>query len=219
MSLPFHRLAIPATSLPVLKLRGGARPAGALVAAKPVAKPVEAKGTGIDVGLLLCFAGWYLGNYYYTLNNKYALNAAGGATGFPITIGFLQMCIGSLYALFLWLAPDARPLPTVTFNDLAKIVPVATCSAGAHLSSIISMNLGAVSFSQIVKAAEPAFAALLGVTMYAKAPSPSAPAQVKCGSCCEGCPLIAHALTNAMAVLPCVRAGTARASPRPSGCA
>ncbi|KOO30758.1 triose phosphate phosphate translocator [Chrysochromulina tobinii] len=161
-------LATPATSLPVLKLRGGARPASALVAAKPVAKPVEAKGTGIDVGLLLCFAGWYLGNYYYTLNNKYALNAAGGATGFPITIGFLQMCIGSLYALFLWLAPDARPLPTVTFNDLAKIVPVATCSAGAHLSSIISMNLGAVSFSQIVKAAEPAFAALLGVTMYGK---------------------------------------------------
>ena len=57
-------------------------------------------------------------------------------------------------------------LPNVDMDDLKKIAPVATCAAGAHLSSIFSMNLGAVSFAQIVKAAEPAFAALLGVTMY-----------------------------------------------------
>ena len=53
-------------------------------------------------------------------------------------------------------------------SDLFKIAPVASCAAGAHLSSIYSMNLGAVSFAQIVKAAEPAFAALLGVTLYGK---------------------------------------------------
>ena len=65
-------------------------------------------------------------------------------------------------------APDARPFPQVSGDDLWKILPVATCAAGAHLSSIFSMNLGAVSFAQIVKAAEPAFAALLGVTLYGK---------------------------------------------------
>merc|ERR1719313_263709 len=53
-------------------------------------------------------------------------------------------------------------------DDLTKIAPVASCAAGAHLSSIYSMNLGAVSFAQIVKAAEPAFAAFLGVTLYGK---------------------------------------------------
>jgi len=132
---------------------------------------VAAGGGGFDFGLLACFAGWYLGNYYYTLNNKYALKAAGGATGFPLTIGFMQMLIGSLYALFLWIAPDARPLPNTTFEDLSKILPVAACAAGAHISSIFSMNLGAVSFAQIVKAAEPAFAALLGVTLYGKSVS------------------------------------------------
>merc|ERR1719326_418010 len=78
------------------------------------------------------------------------------------------MALGSCYALFLWAAPDARPLPETTTDDLMKIVPVAACAAGAHLSSIFSMNLGAVSFAQIVKAAEPAFAALLGVTLYGK---------------------------------------------------
>ena len=114
---------------------------------------------------------WYLGNYYYTINNKKALRASGGKTGFPVTIGFLQMLIGSIYGLFLWTAPDARPLPCTTLADLGKIFPVAACAAGAHLSSIFSMNLGAVSFAQIVKAAEPAFAALLGVTLYGKSVS------------------------------------------------
>ena len=125
-------------------------------------------GAGFDVQLFLYFAGWYVGNYYYTLNNKYALKAAGGATGFPVTIGFLQFCIGAAYGLFLWLAPDARTFPQTTMDDLMKVVPVAGCAAGAHLSSIFSMNLGAVSFAQIVKAAEPAFAALIGVTLYGK---------------------------------------------------
>jgi len=66
---------------------------------------------------------------------------------------------------------DARTLPNVTSRDLFKILPVAACAAGAHVSSIFSMNLGAVSFAQIVKAAEPAFAALIGVTLYGKSVS------------------------------------------------
>jgi len=45
---------------------------------------------------------------------------------------------------------------------------VAACAAGAHLASIFSMNLGAVSFAQIVKASEPAFAAVVGMTLYGK---------------------------------------------------
>ena len=162
---------------PQLRARSDARRAVSLTAApltKPPAKSLKLHGGsagGVDVTLLLYFAGWYLGNYYYTLNNKLALKAAGGAAGFPITIGFLQMVIGSLYALFLWMAPDARVSPNISASDLVKILPVAACAGGAHLSSIFSMNLGAVSFAQIVKAAEPAFAALLGVSLYGKSVS------------------------------------------------
>ena len=152
-------------------MRGGLAPAP-LVATPIGNKPsteLRASGGGkIDIALILYFAGWYLGNYYYTLNNKYALKAAGGATGFPVTIGFLQMALGSCYALYLWAAPDARKFPQVTGSDLLKILPVAACAAGAHLSSIFSMNLGAVSFAQIVKAAEPAFAAVVGTRLYGK---------------------------------------------------
>ena len=172
-----HRVATPAAR-PALKLRGGFRPASAVVPRAGSALELSKVGGGsqlqaagvpkIDIQLMLYFIGWYIGNYYYTLNNKLALKAAGGATGFPCTIGFMQMALGSLYAIFLWAAPDARTFPTVDGADLMKILPVAACAAGAHISSIFSMNLGAVSFAQIVKAAEPAFAALLGVTLYGK---------------------------------------------------
>jgi len=163
-------------SRPALRLRGGDAARAPLAASKTASgnSKLAVRGGGgavggIDWTLMLYFAGWYVGNYYYTLNNKLALKASGGATdGFPVTIGFLQMVIGSLYALFAWVAPDMRPQPNVTPSDLLQILPVAACAAGAHLSSIFSMNLGAVSFAQIVKAAEPAFAAFLGVTLYGK---------------------------------------------------
>ena len=74
---------------------------------------------GIDVPLISYFFLWYLGNYYYNITNKLALKAAGGASGFPLTISALQLGIGSLYGIFLWLAPDARTKPKVTLDDVS----------------------------------------------------------------------------------------------------
>ena len=39
----------------------------------------EAK-KGIDIQLIIYFALWYLGNYYYNISNKMALKAAGAST-------------------------------------------------------------------------------------------------------------------------------------------
>ena len=74
----------------------------------------------IDIPLLIYFALWYLGNYYYNITNKLALKATGGAAGFPMTISALQLGIGSLYGIFLWLAPDARKKPTITMDDVSS---------------------------------------------------------------------------------------------------
>lgn len=114
------------------------------------------------------FALWYLGNYYYNITNKLALNAAGGKTGFPMAISSLQLGVGCLYGIFLWLAPDARQKPTVTMSDIVKMLPVAFCFMGAHCASVFAMGMGAVSFAQIVKASEPAFAAVLSQFVYGK---------------------------------------------------
>jgi len=128
----------------------------------------DAKVGGIDVGLLIYFALWYVGNYYYNITNKLALNAAGGKTGFPMTISSMQLAVGCVYSIYLWLAPDARQKPTVSWDDLVKMVPVALCFMGAHSASVFAMGMGAVSFAQIVKAAEPAFAAVLSQFVYGK---------------------------------------------------
>eukprot|EP00574_Skeletonema_japonicum_P011693 CAMPEP_0201724296 /NCGR_PEP_ID=MMETSP0593-20130828/8088_1 /ASSEMBLY_ACC=CAM_ASM_000672 /TAXON_ID=267983 /ORGANISM="Skeletonema japonicum, Strain CCMP2506" /LENGTH=391 /DNA_ID=CAMNT_0048215535 /DNA_START=26 /DNA_END=1201 /DNA_ORIENTATION=- len=123
---------------------------------------------GIDVPLMFYFLFWYIGNYYYNITNKLALKAAGGSAGFPMTISALQLAVGAVYGIFLWLAPDAREKPTVTMDDIIKMLPVAFCFAGAHSASVFALSAGAVSFGQIVKAAEPAFAAVLSQFVYNK---------------------------------------------------
>jgi len=135
--------------------------------------PLKAEATegagkkgGFDIALMLYFALWYLGNYYYNITNKLALTAAGGATGFPMTIATLQLGVGCLWALLLWGYPDARSLPSITADDYKKTLLVGATSAGAHAASVFALSAGAVSFGQIVKAAEPAFAALIGTLFY-----------------------------------------------------
>ena len=136
--------------------------------ASEVPRGGSSKVGGIDIPLLIYFALWYLGNYWYNITNKLALNAAGGKVGFPVTISSLQLGVGALYGLFLWLAPDARAKPKVTVDDIIKMLPVAVCFMGAHSASVFAMGMGAVSFAQIVKAAEPAFAAVLSQFVYGK---------------------------------------------------
>lgn len=122
----------------------------------------------LDVPLMIYFFFWYVGNYYYNITNKLALKAAGGSAGFPMTISSLQLGVGCIYALFLWFAPDARAKPKVTLDDIIKMLPVAFCAMGAHSASVFALSAGAVSFGQIVKSAEPAFAAVLSQFVYGK---------------------------------------------------
>jgi len=119
----------------------------------------------IDIPLLIYFAFWYLGNYYYNIQNKNASNAAGGSD-YAMTIATAQLAVGVIYAVFLWVAPDARTPPKITFKDFIAMIPSGVCSAGAHAASVFSLAAGGVAFGQIVKAAEPAFAAVIGTFVY-----------------------------------------------------
>ena len=85
-----------------------------------------------------------------------------------MTISALQLLVGAIYGTFLWLAPDARERPAVTVDDVVKMLPVAFCFMGAHSASVFALSAGAVSFGQIVKSAEPAFAAVVAQYVYKK---------------------------------------------------
>mmetsp|Transcript_35510 Transcript_35510/g.90735 ORF Transcript_35510/g.90735 Transcript_35510/m.90735 type:complete len:395 (-) Transcript_35510:120-1304(-) len=169
-SRPLHGMTMLANKAPVAStplLLPAAKETSTALRSSASEPPAEKKG-GIDFVLIIYFALWYLGNYYYNITNKLALKAAGGAAGFPLTIATLQLGVGCIYALFLWAAPDARKIPKITLDDIKAMVPVAFCAAAAHSFSVFALSAGAVSFGQIVKAAEPAFAAVLGVSLYNK---------------------------------------------------
>lgn len=165
------------THSPAMRVRGGGSFEAATSSYVPTTAqqsnaPAEiSRGGGmpnIDMPLVLCFFFWYLGNYYYNITNKLALKAAGGKDGFPMALSSLQLGVGVLYALFMWIAPDARATPKTTLEDIKAMLPVGFCAMGAHCASVFAMSAGAVSFGQIVKAAEPAFAAVLGTFLYGK---------------------------------------------------
>ena len=85
-----------------------------------------------------------------------------------MTIATAQLLVGVIYAVFLWIAPDARKTPNITVSDFFKMIPAGVCSAGAHAASVFALAAGGVAFGQIVKAAEPAFAAVIGTFVYNK---------------------------------------------------
>ena len=163
---------------PALRVRGAPLDAASIEESAPIIKATKPKGflqasvgdmlSKVDVPLLTYFFFWYVGNYYYTLSNKRALVAGGGKNGYPMTISTLQLGVGVLYALFAWVAPDMRAAPSVTMDDIVKMLPVGFCAAAAHSFSVFAQSAGAVSFAMIVKAAEPAFAAVIGTTLYGK---------------------------------------------------
>jgi len=136
---------------------------------------------GGTLALGLYFAFWFLGNNFYNIQNKRALNATGGKTaGFGMTVATMQLGVGTLYSFFVWLVgynllplvgfvkPSKQSPPKMSMADVFKMLPVAFCSAAAHSSSVLALNAGSVTFGQIVKAAEPVFSAVVATFMYGK---------------------------------------------------
>jgi len=124
----------------------------------------------MDIGLAVYLALWYLGNYYYNIYNKNAGMASGGAE-YAFTLATIQLVVGSVYALFLWAAPDARPAPKITFKQALQVIPLGFFAAAAHAGAVYAMTAGAVSFGQIVKAGEPVFAVVVNYLAYGKSVS------------------------------------------------
>lgn len=122
----------------------------------------------MDLELALLFGLWYIGNIGYNEWNKLAATASGDKTKYAMTISTLQLAVGVVLAVFLWLT-RIRKFPKLKTEDWIKHIPVGICSAGAHSASVFSLAAGGVAFGQIVKAAEPVFAALVGVVFYQKA--------------------------------------------------
>jgi len=124
-------------------------------------KEAEKKGLAHTLKVGGMFGLWYALNIGYNIFNKKVLNLAPSLT---YTTGFLQLFIGLLYVLPLW-GLGLRKAPVVSNEELKNLLPLALCHLGTHLGAVVSLGAGAVSFTHIVKAAEPAVSAALSAVV------------------------------------------------------
>merc|ERR1711966_34574 len=116
--------------------------------------PAEAKAG--PVKLMLLILGWYVGNTLYNVYNKKACAAIHAHW----TVAFTQLVVGAVWSVFCW-GTGLRKTPILSNADIKSLAPIGLYAACAHGGSVLAMGAGAVSFAQIVKAAEPVYVALL----------------------------------------------------------
>eukprot|EP00921_Rhytidocystis_pertsovi_P007574 GHVQ01012573.1.p1 GENE.GHVQ01012573.1~~GHVQ01012573.1.p1 ORF type:complete len:793 (+),score=142.42 GHVQ01012573.1:59-2437(+) len=116
---------------------------------------------------LVYLALWYAGNVMYNIENKKALNIF----PLPSTVATIQMIMGIPIFILPWLL-GMRPVPSLhkgwTWEGMKPFMGQAVWHSMNHLSAVVALGAGAISFVHIVKAAEPAFTAALSTMMGAK---------------------------------------------------
>lgn len=103
------------------------------------------------------FGLWYALNIGYNIYNKKVLNAAPALTW---TVAWIQLVLGLFFVFPIWVL-KLRKTPELTFEEIKTLIPVSILHMLTHYGAIISLGAGAVSFTHIVKAAEPAVSAFL----------------------------------------------------------
>eukprot|EP00241_Pyramimonas_parkeae_P005673 CAMPEP_0114245876 /NCGR_PEP_ID=MMETSP0058-20121206/12147_1 /TAXON_ID=36894 /ORGANISM="Pyramimonas parkeae, CCMP726" /LENGTH=407 /DNA_ID=CAMNT_0001358993 /DNA_START=242 /DNA_END=1465 /DNA_ORIENTATION=+ len=149
---------------------GGSMGAIRVAARKPIASPnrqrlevrvqaadgeaAVAKSSGTR--LAFYFFLWYAFNIIFNIFNKSTLNIF----PYPWFISTLQLAAGVLYVSMLWLL-RLQPLPKVPKSFYIALIPVAFFHTVGHVSACVSFSKMSVSFTHIIKAAEPVLSVLL----------------------------------------------------------
>jgi len=108
----------------------------------------------------ILFALWYIGSTGYNIYNKKALNAV----PIPYAMSWLQLFTGIPYVLLLW-GTGLRKTPRLSLDNVKTLVPISLGHLGTHIGGVVAMGAGAVSFTQIIKASEPAVSAVFSMTI------------------------------------------------------
>lgn len=115
-----------------------------------------------DTQLVAYLTVWYVGNVAYNIYNKKACIALGkdshGHSNAHWALSAVQLLVGVVFVLPMWLT-GLRKSPDMSFDNWKEMAPIGLFASLAHAFSVLALGAGAVSFGQIVKAAEPVFAA------------------------------------------------------------
>lgn len=114
----------------------------------------ESVQIGINFGL------WYLISAFYNIFNKQALNNL----ELPVLVATVQMGTGLILFVPAWIL-KLRDTPFSTargaFDVMWLLKSVAAFATLSHIAGVIALGSGTVSFTQVVKSAEPIFTAAI----------------------------------------------------------
>ncbi|XP_071737340.1 xylulose 5-phosphate/phosphate translocator, chloroplastic [Rutidosis leptorrhynchoides] len=102
--------------------------------------------------LAIVFGFWYFQNIVFNIYNKKALNIF----PYPWLLASFQLFVGSVWMLVLW-ATKLQPCPKIDKSFIIALLGPALFHTIGHISACVSFSKVAVSFTHVIKSAEPVF--------------------------------------------------------------
>lgn len=109
-------------------------------------KPNKTLKLGVVFGL------WYIHNIIFNIYNKKALNIF----PYPWLLASFQLFCGSVWMLALWTL-KIQPCPKIDKSFIIALLGPALFHTIGHISACVSFSKVAVSFTHVIKSAEPVF--------------------------------------------------------------
>ncbi|XVE62391.1 hypothetical protein DITRI_Ditri06bG0114900 [Diplodiscus trichospermus] len=119
------------------------------------AAEVAAKSKAKTLQLALVFGFWYFHNIVFNIYNKKALNVF----PFPWLLASFQLFAGSIWMLVLW-SLKLQPCPKISKPFIVALLGPALFHTTGHISACVSFSKVAVSFTHVIKSAEPVFSVI-----------------------------------------------------------
>lgn len=120
------------------------------------AAPAPAEESGNNTKIILYIILWYVSNIIFNIVNKQSLNV------FPCPwfISTLQLAASGLIMIVAWIT-GLQPKPVIDRGFMLALMPVALFHTVGHVAACTSFSQVAVSFTHVIKSAEPVFSVAL----------------------------------------------------------
>ncbi|KAG9137875.1 hypothetical protein Leryth_027714 [Lithospermum erythrorhizon] len=121
---------------------------------------IEAPKSDKKLQLALIFGLWYFQNIVFNIYNKKVLNIF----PFPWFLATFQLFCGAVFMLVLW-SLKLQPCPKFDKSFIVALLGPALFHTIGHISACVSFSKVAVSFTHVIKSAEPVFAVVFSALM------------------------------------------------------
>ncbi|KAK0602430.1 hypothetical protein LWI29_033251 [Acer saccharum] len=118
----------------------------------PEGETAEVSKPNKTLKLVVVFGLWYFQNIVFNIYNKKVLNIF----PFPWLLASFQLFAGSVWMFVLW-SLKLQPRPKITKPFIVALLGPALFHTIGHISACVSFSKVAVSFTHVIKSAEPVF--------------------------------------------------------------